>query len=125
MAEPPVKKQRTHSICAVALCRSNERSGVMFHAFPKDPTVCQTWVANCKRKDNFKPSTAHVCSLHFAPDAYKRDLYAELNGKPSKKRLESSSKQTLYLKKEDLEKKFPLVGNTTAAIAAASVRSSA
>jgi hypothetical protein len=56
-----------------------------------------------------------MCSLHFAPDAYKRDLYAELTGKPAKKRLESLSTPTRFLKKEELEQKF-----SPAAIAVAS-----
>jgi hypothetical protein len=106
MAEPAVKVARFHSICAVALCRSNEKSGVMFHRFPKEDQVCQKWVTVCKRKDKFKPATAHMCSLHFGPDAYRRDLYAKLTGKPAKKRLKESAVPSVLLRNDSLQAHF-------------------
>ncbi|KAL1489684.1 hypothetical protein ABEB36_013626 [Hypothenemus hampei] len=38
------------------------------------------WVKLCKRPKNFNVTTARLCTLHFEPDDYERDLKNELMG---------------------------------------------
>jgi hypothetical protein len=41
--------------------------------------ISQQWVQRCRRADeSFNPSTAVICSVHFTPENYERDLRAEL-----------------------------------------------
>ncbi len=81
-----------HNNCAVALCNSHGKKtaghNICYHRFPKDPHIRKIWLARCQRKDlNFNPDNAHICSLHFLPEDYKRDLEHELLGKPIRRRL--------------------------------------
>ena len=45
------------------------------------------WIHACRRKDSFNPNTGRICSIHFLPTDYKRDLKNELLGLPTVKRL--------------------------------------
>jgi hypothetical protein len=102
------KKQLSgHKVCAAAVCKNRKDSGETFHAFPKDKSMSDKWVVASKRNDKvnqiFKkvnPVTAHFCSAHFLAEDYERDLYAELTGKPSKKRLKKSAVPSRFLSKE-------------------------
>nr|XP_015840121.1 PREDICTED: THAP domain-containing protein 1-like [Tribolium castaneum] len=55
-----------------------------FHQFPKNDEVRAIWIQKCRRKDKFNPKTSHICSEHFMPDDYKRDLKGELLNFPTK-----------------------------------------
>ncbi|XP_047118879.1 cytochrome c oxidase assembly protein COX18, mitochondrial isoform X1 [Schistocerca piceifrons] len=45
------------------------------------------WIVQCQRKDKVNVKTARVCSAHFRPEYYERDLRNELLGLPSRKKL--------------------------------------
>lgn len=75
--------------CAVAQCRNYgfKSAGVMYHRFPKNEELRRLWISRCKRSDKFNPDNSRVCSVHFLPGDYQRDLKNELLGLPSKKNL--------------------------------------
>ena len=68
--------------CAVAGCLSYSRktkgTDIVYHSFPKDLLIQKTWINRCQRKDSFNILTSTVCSNHFMPQDYIRDLHAEL-----------------------------------------------
>lgn len=73
----------------MALCNSDNQSkvfdkNIMFFRFPTDPKMVKIWVNACKRKDSFVIKNGRVCSKHFTPDSFKRDLKCELMGLSSK-----------------------------------------
>lgn len=72
-----------------------------FHRFPvKNAELCKRWLNFCgvadanKRKNNVSGGS-RVCSIHFAPDAYERDLQNELLGLPPRKRLRADAVPTI------------------------------
>lgn len=74
--------------CAVATCRSNthwKNDGIIFHKFLIEKTIIQEWAVKCKRADHFNLEKAFVCSKHFLPDDYERDLQNELLNLPLRK----------------------------------------
>lgn len=76
--------------CAVANCKNfSEKtdSTVSYHSFPKDIKLCKSWKFACVRKDKFNTKTVRVCSAHFAPEDFVRDLQAELTGQERRRYL--------------------------------------
>lgn len=75
--------------CAVSTCRNNHRKTkgrrVRYHRFPAEDDVRSRWVSVCGR--SFNTATARVCSLHFSPHSYERDVEHELLGLPPRSRL--------------------------------------
>ena len=75
--------------CAVSTCRNNHRKTkgrrVRYHRFPAEDDVRSRWVSVCGR--SFNTATARVCSLHFSPNSYERDVEHELLGLPPRSRL--------------------------------------
>jgi hypothetical protein len=43
-------------------------------------TLRKVWVQRCYRKDSFNVDNARICSKHFTPEDFKRDLYNEMMG---------------------------------------------
>ena len=70
--------------CAVFGCYSSyhKKENITFHKFPKDEELKRQWIQLCKRADQINVKNARVCSLHFEPAAYKRNLMYELLGQP-------------------------------------------
>ena len=81
--------------CAVALCSSPNNTSN--HKFPKEPNLRKIWILACKRTDCIDPTKARICSNHFAPEDYLRDLKNELLNLPLRKILKSDSYPTLNL----------------------------
>lgn len=75
--------------CAVADCSNYGRktTGIIYHSFPKSLELQKEWVSRCKRADEVNVKNARVCSSHFLPEQYERDLKSELLGIPQKKKL--------------------------------------
>jgi len=91
-------KKCNNCVCAVAVCKSRKTESIIFHRFPKDTVRQKQWAHACKRDDRLlNPQTALVCSLHFQPSDYERDLPNELLGLPVRKRLKKSAVPTLKL----------------------------
>lgn len=69
---------------AVYGCYSNYRNnnGITFHRCPKNDEVKKKWISLCRRQDPINGNRAVICSLHFDPNAYERDLKYELLNLP-------------------------------------------
>lgn len=87
--------------CAVADCTTYNRktmgTNIMYHQFPKNEELRRVWVLKCKRKDNFNVKNSCICSKHFSPEDYERDLKAELMNYTAKPILKSTAIPSLNL----------------------------
>ena len=71
--------------CSAVGCNNDSRyvgrkQGVSYHRFPTDDKLLKEWLAKLSRLDLVVTKDSRVCSLHFEPECYKRDLKAELLG---------------------------------------------
>lgn len=79
--------------CFVSTCRNyynktRGSSSVSYHSFPTSPTRAQKWLQLCGRSEATRLHFARICSAHFSPKCYRRDLKHELLGLPLRKKLE-------------------------------------
>lgn len=81
------ERNKTKKICAVAICNSPRNKDIIYHVFPKDEVISKQWIVKCKRQDKINTKFASICSSHFLPSDYERDLKNELLGLPLKKTL--------------------------------------
>ena len=65
----------------------HKRSDVSYFRFPKDPQRLTAWLIRLKVKRNEINRQSRVCSKHFQPDCFERDLKGELLGDKSKRTL--------------------------------------
>lgn len=83
--------------CFVSNCRNyygktRGKVDVMYHIFPTKPDLAEKWSVLCGHKKDFKaPPYARVCSDHFSPSCYQRDLQHELLGLPLRKKLKADA----------------------------------
>ncbi|XP_017328547.1 zinc finger protein 93 isoform X1 [Ictalurus punctatus] len=89
--------------CSVPGCGKRNQAkakDVVIHRFPeKDLELCSKWLAAIGRdgtKTERKYASLRVCSQHFSPDDYQRDLKAELLGCPPKKVLKKTAIPTIF-----------------------------
>ncbi|XP_072547513.1 uncharacterized protein [Salminus brasiliensis] len=92
--------------CSVPGCEKYEvarAKGVIFHRFPeKDVELCRKWLAAIGRDVNTPRKNyvyLRVCSQHFTPEDYERDLKAELLGYPPRLMLKKPAIPSLFIKK--------------------------
>lgn len=72
-------------VCAVSGCgatNSGKRAdrSLNFYKFPKDESIAWAWDQCCGRKEPINLKTAKICSKHFQPTDYERNLKNELLG---------------------------------------------
>ncbi len=77
-ARPYAASTQKKAVCAVGHCHGPFSPGTKRHVFPKDPEISARWVIACHREDTVNPKTARICSRHFTPDDYEKDLRQEL-----------------------------------------------
>ena len=66
--------------CAVGSCKPPYPIE-SFHVFPKDRKLWLIWQQYCLRGDSFIPNEkSRICSRHFRPEDFGRDLKFELMG---------------------------------------------
>ena len=67
-------------------CNNDSRftTGISYHCFPSDPSIREQWLAKISRADLVISKHSRLCSEHFTPDCYERDLMAELLGSKPK-----------------------------------------
>lgn len=72
--------------CAAFDCNNHSRrtTGISYHCFPSDPSIREQWLAKISRADLVISKHSRLCSEHFTPDCYERDLKAELLGSKPK-----------------------------------------
>ncbi|XP_030752894.1 putative leucine-rich repeat-containing protein DDB_G0290503 isoform X2 [Sitophilus oryzae] len=60
---------------------------IIYHMMPLDPALAAKWAKLCGRPEVKRSSYARVCSDHFSPKCYQRDLQHELLGLPLRRKL--------------------------------------
>jgi hypothetical protein len=105
-------KKRTHKTCAVAICDSPKTLDTIYHNFPKNTCVKQQWLVKCKPMKEINPNTASVCSKHFLPTDYERDLEHELLNLPPRKKLKKEAVPSQHLVSNNEETVNPKMVNT-------------
>ena len=68
------------SACIAAGCKNRSNmKGIHFHRLPlRNPALLKLWLAKLKLKNPPVNAYAKICSAHFHPDCYLRDLRNEL-----------------------------------------------
>ncbi|XP_014252054.1 uncharacterized protein LOC106668113 [Cimex lectularius] len=81
------------SWCAIGTCGNSSyrakklgRTDLSFHTFPRDPELRAVWVSRCNRFTGWNPKSSYVCSDHFKPTDFRRNLRAELMGYKERQR---------------------------------------
>lgn len=83
--------------CMVSNCsnyygKTRGKVNIMYHIFPTKPELASKWAVLCGYKRDFKVAPyARVCSEHFTPNCYQRDLQHELLGLPLRRKLKSDA----------------------------------
>lgn len=88
--------------CFVSSCgnhynKTRGSSSVIYHTFPTSPTRAQKWLKLCGRNEATPLRFARICSAHFSPKCYRRDLKHELLGLPLRKKLEPDAMPDINL----------------------------
>lgn len=79
--------------CAVSSCKNSvvktkkENPDVMYHSFPRDPTVRNIWIERAQKEGKLNPRTRRICSVHFTKNDYVRSFQKQLMGYNQKKKL--------------------------------------
>lgn len=90
--------------CAVAICPSPKDEQTIYHRFPKSDDLKKKWIVACRRDDRIlNPKTSLICSRHFLPTDYERDLEHELLGLPPRKFLKKDAVPSRKLRYEEKE----------------------
>ena len=84
--------------CAAFDCNNDSRytTGVSYHCFPSDTALQQQWLAKISRADLVVSKNSRLCSEHFTPDCYERDLKAELLGAKPRAILKQDAVPSLF-----------------------------
>ena len=84
--------------CAAFDCNNDSRitTGISFYRFPKDPSLRDQWLAKISRADLVITKNSRLCSEHFTPDCFKRDLQAELLGSKKKMHLKDDAVPSIF-----------------------------
>ncbi|XP_050336474.1 52 kDa repressor of the inhibitor of the protein kinase [Bactrocera neohumeralis] len=68
--------------CAVYGCNNNNGKNSAtkwrFFHFPKDKAAVKQWINFCRRTDKINVKNACICEVHFAPEAFERNLQFEM-----------------------------------------------
>ncbi|KAG5875435.1 hypothetical protein JTB14_038368 [Gonioctena quinquepunctata] len=64
---------------------------IIYHMLPTSPEMAAKWSKLCGYKNEIPPPYARICSDHFSPNCYQRDLQHELLGLPLRKKLKHNT----------------------------------
>ena len=77
--------------CSVFGCNNTSTDKISLHRIPKDANLRKIWIARLYRKDKFSVDNVRICSEHFLPEDFERDLRNELLNLPIRKILKKGS----------------------------------
>lgn len=101
------------ALCAVVQCSntSNDKTinpNLIHHRFPtRNPTLSKVWLHFCRRQDTVNVHNARICSDHFQPSDYERDMEHELLGLPLRKKLKRDAVPSIFSLKASLKDNKP------------------
>ena len=64
-------KDRRHLVCAVKDCNAKSENGEIFHKFPDNRDMWETWRSLCGLISLDKRKHLSICGLHFKADDYR------------------------------------------------------
>jgi len=77
--------------CRVDSCRNSvkgtKHTDISFHKFPKNPHLRKVWIKFTRKPGSWNPDNSYICSDHFSPDEFIRNLQAELLQLPARRRV--------------------------------------
>ena len=84
--------------CAAFDCNNDSRytTGISYHCFPRDEALRSQWLAKISRADLVVSKNSRLCSEHFTPDCYVRDLKAEILGLKPRSTLKPGAIPTVF-----------------------------
>ena len=84
--------------CAAFDCSNYSRktTGISYHCFPKEPSLREQWLAKISRAHLIISNSTRLCSEHFTPDCYERDLQAELLGLKKRASLKAGAATSIF-----------------------------
>ena len=84
--------------CAAFGCNNDSRynTSVSYHCFPRDKALQDQWLARISLADLVVTKHSRLCSLHFTPDDYERDLRAELTDRKRKGYLKTGAIHSIF-----------------------------
>lgn len=98
--------------CTVAVCNNShsqtKEKGISYFSFPKDPEIRRKWVHLCRRDGKWNPDSCSICSEHFLPEDFERDLKSELLNIPCRKKL-----KPIAIPSQNLSKSTAVCNNET------------
>ena len=74
------QRPKSHSKCAVPGCFERPGESLSYHKLPKSMELRQAWVKAANLDPSKVVGVQKICSKHFPPEAYQRDLKSELMG---------------------------------------------
>ena len=87
--------------CAVGCSHDSgsvsKEQGISFHRLPTESSLLQEWLAKISRVDFVVTIDTRLCSDHFEPDCFERDLKAELLGLKAKSTLKLNAVPTIFV----------------------------
>ena len=86
---------RSTKTCLVKCCPSPKSAS--FFKFPKEKNIQNLWSEKLNLEKTINLKTAKVCSVHFKPEDFVRDLKHELMNLPLRKILKEGSVPSLFL----------------------------
>ena len=84
----------------------SKEHGISSHRLPTQNSLLQKWLAKISRVDFVVTKDTRLCSDHFEPDCFERDLKAELLGLKATRTLKPDALPTIFVHR--LRKKPPL-----------------
>ena len=87
--------------CCGVGCSNDSRfvskgQGISFHRFPTEDSLLKEWLAKISRVGLEVTKDTRLCSVHFEPDCFERDLRAELLGSKGKRKLMPDTVPTIF-----------------------------
>ena len=101
--------------CGVKNCRNNDKDNadLYFHVLPSKPeNIREEWLRRI-RKNGDMPKRLNVCSEHFEPECYERDLQSELLGTSPKPRLKPNAVPSIFLDQKPVKRRLTSEKRTT------------
>ena len=101
--------------CGVKNCRNNDKDNadLYFHVLPSNPeNIREEWLRRI-RKNGDMPKRLNVCSEHFEPECYERDLQSELLGTSPKPRLKPNAVPSIFLDRKPVKRRLTSEKRTT------------
>ncbi|CAH3123666.1 unnamed protein product, partial [Pocillopora meandrina] len=100
--------------CAAFDCNNDSRytTGISYHCFPRDEALRSQWLAKISRADLVVSKNSKLCSEHFTPDCYERDLKAEILGLKPRSTLKPGAIPTVFSHRRPSKKTSTFIGET-------------